>query len=65
MVDNGGDLADLERQIDAIWPELVERGQPEEDAAAEQRYACVSREGEGREAVPIARNTVPRPFSGA
>ena len=25
VIDNRGDLADLERQIDAIWPELLER----------------------------------------
>jgi len=30
VLDNSGDLAHLERQIDAIWPELVERAQPED-----------------------------------
>jgi dephospho-CoA kinase len=25
ILDNSGDVADLERQIDAIWPELLER----------------------------------------
>ena len=25
ILDNSGDVEDLERQIDAIWPELVER----------------------------------------
>ena len=33
LVDNGGDLADLERRIDEIWPELVERAQPDPPAA--------------------------------
>jgi dephospho-CoA kinase len=38
IVDNAGDLADLERQIDEIWPELVERAQarPEPEPAPEQ-----------------------------
>jgi dephospho-CoA kinase len=25
LIDNGGDLASLERQIDAIWPDLAQR----------------------------------------
>jgi dephospho-CoA kinase len=32
LVDNRGDLADLERQIDAIWPELLERARAEQPA---------------------------------
>jgi dephospho-CoA kinase len=35
IVDNTGDLADLERQIDKIWPELVERARPEPEKPAE------------------------------
>jgi dephospho-CoA kinase len=30
ILDNSGDVADLERQIDAIWPELLERARPDE-----------------------------------
>jgi dephospho-CoA kinase len=32
ILDNSGDVADLERQIDAIWPELLERAKPPEEA---------------------------------
>ena len=35
LVDNGGDLADLERRIDEIWPELVERARPEPEKPAD------------------------------
>ena len=30
IVDNSGDLEHLEKQIDAVWPELLERAKPEE-----------------------------------
>jgi dephospho-CoA kinase len=35
VLDNAGDLADLERQVDAIWPDLVERAQAAATEAAE------------------------------
>jgi dephospho-CoA kinase len=34
ILDNSGDVADLERQIDAIWPELVKRARPDEPPPA-------------------------------
>jgi dephospho-CoA kinase len=35
LIDNSGDLADLERQIDAIWPELEARARAKAPAEAE------------------------------
>jgi dephospho-CoA kinase len=32
ILDNSGDLEHLEKQIEAIWPELVNRAQPPEEA---------------------------------
>src|SRR5690242_10836721 len=34
ILDNSGDVEDLERQIDAIWPELVERAKAQADEGA-------------------------------
>jgi dephospho-CoA kinase len=33
ILDNSGDVEHLERQIDALWPELVQRAQPREEAS--------------------------------
>ena len=33
ILDNSGDVEHLERQIDALWPELVQRAQPPEEAS--------------------------------
>jgi dephospho-CoA kinase len=35
VVDNAGDLSDLERQVDGIWPELVERAEAAAPATTE------------------------------
>jgi dephospho-CoA kinase len=33
ILDNSGDVEHLERQIDGLWPELVQRAQPPEEAS--------------------------------
>ena len=33
ILDNSGDVEHLKRQIDALWPELVQRAQPREEAS--------------------------------
>lgn len=39
IVDNSGDLVHLEHQIDAIWPELLERKKAADDEPAKDREA--------------------------